>query len=627
MDRHQKINRICMLTVFLAVCTVLLQLLLAPPGHAADISVKAELSSSRFPVDEAVLLTVTVQGARSAEPELPAADGLRFIYRGQSSQMQWINGKSSSSIVFTFLVQAEKTGKHTIKPITVTVDGSSYTTDSLSCTVVQARTGRGASGGSQGMQTRPGSNAPTARLRSGEAEKIGFMRISPQKSTIYSGELVHFTIKAYFRQGMRITLRSAPRFIGENFILHSLDDKPEKSTELVNGTPYTTLTWTGALSAVKQGTFPLEVEMDAGLRVRVRQQRSGNSFGSPFFNDPFFDDFFAQYTERDVKMASPEQSITVMDLPTEGRPKDFHGPIGTFSLAVAASPLDGKVGDPITLKMVLSGTGNFDMVQVPELSDSNHWKIYPATESFAKQGPGRGKKTFEQAIVPTSEQLTAIGPIQFSYFDPDAKEYVQLSSDPIPLHLQTATGYAVSAPPDRPATQQQQRLTPPKTPDEPGNLAPLHHDPGRLVTDIVPLYQKTWFILLILLALSCLAAALLLYLRSRKLEKNPGILRHKQVNHQLEHHFRKMEQAIRVGDHNAFVSHCRAAIQERLGEIWGKQARAITLADLEERLAADTPLPEIFKTLELCEYSGERLEQQSMQRIMETTQTELNKLS
>jgi len=88
-----------------------------------------------------------------------------------------------------------------------------------------------------------------------------------------------------------------------------------------------------------------------------------------------------------------------------------------------------------------------------------------------------------------------------------------------------------------------------------------------------------------------------------------------------------MEQAIGVGDHNAFVSHCRAAIQERLGEIWGKQARAITLADLEERLAADTPLPEIFKTLELCKYSGDRLEQQSMQWIMETTQTELNKLS
>jgi hypothetical protein len=614
-----------LLRVLLAICTLLLQLPPAPPCHAADISVKAELSSSRFPEDEAVLLTVTVQGARSAEPELPAADGLRFIYRGQSSQMQWINGKSSSSIVFTFLVQAEKTGKHTIQPIKVTVDGSSYTTNPLSCTVARARAGGGASGGSQGMQSPQHSNAPTARLRSGEAEKIGFMRISPKKNTIYSGELVPFTIKAYFRQGVRITLRSAPRFIGENFILHSLDDKPEKDTELVNGTPYTTLTWTGALSAVKQGTFPLEVEMDAGLQVRVRQQRSGNPFGSSFFNDPFFNDFFARYTEREVKMASPEKSITVMDLPKKGRPENFHGPIGTFSLAVAASPLDGKVGDPVTLKMVLSGTGNFDMVQVPELTNSDHWKIYPATESFTKQGVNRGKKTFEQAIVPTSPDLNAIGPVRFSYFDPDAKEYITLTSDPIAIRLQPVPG-KISRPRVHPATKQQQSVVP-KTTAGPGNLAPIHPDPGRLFTTIAPLYQKTWFILLMLLAVACLAASLLLRLRSRTLEKNPGILRHKQVNRKLEHHFSEMKQAVANGDHDTFARHCRTAIQERLGEIWGKQARAITLADLEERLDADAPLLGIFKTLELCEYSEKCLGPDAMKQILETTQTELNRLS
>jgi len=621
MDQHHTLQRFVLLGLLPAVWI----LLAALSSHAADISVKAELSSSQFPEDEAVLLTVNVQGARSAQPELPAADGLQFIYRGQSSQMQWINGKSSSSIVFTFLVQAEKPGKFTIPPIAVTVDGSSYTSNALNCTVVQARASGGSTGNKKGMQPPRGNNAPAARLRSSEAEKIGFMRIIPQKNKTYSGELVPFTIKAYFRQGMRITLRSEPRFIGENFILHSLDDKPEKGTELVNGTRYTTLTWTGALSAVKQGTFPLEVEMDAGLRVRVKQQRSGNPFGSPFFNDPFFNDFFAQYTEREVRMASPEKTITIMDLPTEGRPENFHEAIGTFSLAVAASPLDGKVGDPVTLKMVLSGTGNFDMVQVPELADTTNWKIYPATENLEEQGLDRGRKTFEQAIVPTSANLIAIGPVRFSYFDPDAGEYVTLSSNSIALHLQQSGTSTAAVPPPSPAGRQQSVLPGPSA--GPANLAPLHPEPGRLVQTIAPLYQKTWFILLMLLGLACLVAALLLRLRHRKLKKNPGILRHKQVNRQLERHFRQMEQSIKTRDHHAFATHCRAAVRERLGELWQKRARAITLADLEERLEPDDPLLDIFRKLERCDYSREHLAQDSMARIMLTIQTELDKHS
>ena len=626
MQLHQYKNRIhpfAGVLIFL-VLALLIQIPAVTMAQAADVSVKAEINSAEFSIDQSALLTITVSGARSAKPEMPEADGLRFAYRGQKSQAQWINGKASSSISFSFMVQAEKEGKHTIKPVKVTVDGKVYTTRAVPCTVLPARTPNVVSKGRQSVQPQK-ANAPSTRLRSGEADTIGFMRVFPEKEKIYSGQLVFFTIKAYFRQGLRVTLKSAPRFVGENFMLQSIDDKPQQSEELVNGEPYISLTWKGALSAVKEGTFPLEVEMDAELLVRAQRQRQNNSFGSPFSNDPFFDDFFGQYSRREVKVASPEKSITVMDLPMASRPNDFQGAIGNLSLAVAASPVDGKVGDPITLKMIISGAGNFDTVQAPQLTDKNDWKTYPATEMFEEHKPGSGKKTFEQAIVPTSADLTTIPSVQFSYFDPNAGEYISLTSDPITIQLKNSSGIATAA--DSHDVGEQQPTTP-DTQAEPDtkNLAPLHTEPGRLVHAIEPLYKKSWFILLMTATFLCLTAALLLYLRRKRLQADPTILLHKQVNRQLSNHYQEMEKAISSQDQNSFFNHCRAAVQERLGEIWGLKPRAITLADLQQRLPVDAPLLDIFSRMEHGAYSGKRLDQTTLEKMLQTTRNELDKL-
>ncbi len=622
MKQQHWTNKILYLGCLLLV-TILAQLPAAAVVRAGDVSVTAELSPREFPLNEAAQLTITVNGSRSARPEQPSGDGLQFTYRGQNSRTQWINGKISSSVSFVFMVMAEQTGTRTISPIKVTVDGREYMTEAITCTVLSAKGSTGPQTGGKSLQQGQ-AKAPSARLRSGEAEKIGFMRITPDKEKIYSGQLVPFSVKAYFRQGMRVTLKSNPRFIGDNFILQSIDDKPRQREVTINGERYIALTWQGTLSAVKEGTFPLEMEMDAELLVRT-QRRQNNPLGSSFLNDPFFDDFFGQYSRRQVKVASPEKNIVVMDLPAEGRPADFHGAIGTFSLAVAAAPLQGKIGDPITLKMVIYGSGNFDMVHAPAITDTNGWKTYPATDSFEERSPDSGKKIFEQAIVPTSSGLSAIPPVQFSYFDPEAAEYVTLVSDPIDIQLTKPTGSSAltdSHGDNNPASVQQD------TPNHQThyNLAPLHTEPGRLVQTIKPLYQKNWFLLLAAAAVLCLMASLLLYLRRKKLEGDPTILRHKEVNQQLKELYQEMEKAIRMQDQDGFCNHCRKAIQLRLGEKWELAAPAITLADLQQRLAADAPLLDIFSRIEHAGYSGNRLDQATLEQMLQTTQQELDRL-
>jgi hypothetical protein len=610
---------------WLFISLILLSILaVSSTALAAEVSVTAELNSKTFSLNQAATLTVTVNNAGSATPEMPVAEGLRFIYRGQSSQSQWINGKTSSSVSFTFMVQAEKEGKHTINPIRVKVDNKTYTTQKLTCTVLAASSGRTA------VQSGSRSGAPAARLRSGDADKIGFLRIYPKEKTIYSGQLVPFTVKAYFRQGMRVTLKSNPAMVGENFMLHSLDEQPTQREITLKGDPYVLLTWQGTLSAVKEGTFPLVVEMDAELLVREQSQRRNSLFGSPFMNDPFmndpfFDDFFGQYSRRQVKMASPKQDITVQDLPVKGRPADFNGAIGLFSLAVSADPLKGKVGDPITLKMKITGKGNFDMVQAPVLTDQQGWKSYPASENLEDGNRSSRTKRFEQAIVPTRANLTAIPSLQFSYFDPEAKQYVTLNSDPIGIELSRGTAPVVAPRPDR--TTAAEPAPAPDAQVTDNNLAPLHTEAGKLVQDIRPLYGKSWFFALMVMALLCLLAALVLYQRRKRHEADPGILLHKQVATQLKHHFAAMEEAISSQNSTSFRSHCQAAIRKRLAEIRGQEPGSITLADLQQLLPVDSPLLTIFTRLEQIGYAGGSLSTTAMEEILQTTKTELDKLS
>ncbi len=577
---------------------------------AAGIQVKAELRPSTFALDQEAELIITVDGTSSAQPDLPNAQGLHFQPRGQSQQTSWVNGQVSASVAFNFVVQADKPGQYTIGPVNVTAEGKTYTTQPLSCTVSPAQ-----HSGSVQAAPQQGSNVPS--LSADETAKIGILRIIPEKNRFYVGEIIPFTIKAHFKPRQRININSTPVFNGENFLLHDLDKDPVQRQEQFMGQFGTSLTWQGALSAVKEGPTFLAVQLDVDLLVPQQRQRGADPFD--MFNDSFFDNFFNNYTKREVKLASPEKQVTVLPLPTKNRPANFTGAVGTFSLAVTASPVNGKVGEPISLKIKIDGKGNFDRVQAAVLSDSKGWKMYPASANFTGQNGGKGEKTFEQAIIPTDSSLSAVPSLRFSYFDSVAGEYVTLNSEPIPLQLQ-ANSDAVASPTQSTPVPSQNK-TPARRQEPAAPSLPL--TPGEMVHSIQPLYKKQWFQGMIGGAGCCLTAGLLLDLRRKRLENNPSLLRRRLMERQLTKHFQEMKAAIGAADQQQFQEHCREAVQIWAGTTWELAPEAITLADLQTRLAADSPLLQLFTRLEQSGYAGERLDQAEMKTMLQTAQQEL----
>jgi len=617
---HSKPSRIANIMCFSFTLIAFFTLLVPGLSFGTTVSVEARLQPKQFPLDQAATLLVTIKGSSQGQPEKPHGPGLRFTYQGQSTQMQWINGRSSSSVTYSFQVLASQEGRHRIDPVTIQIGKQTYQTKAITCTVLPPSSG----GQGKSSGTTPAPQSSSTRLRSGEADKIGFMRLIPEKKSLYAGELMPFTIKAFFRQGIRATLKSNPRIQDNNFILNGIEGKPRQSEEQIKGIPYTVLTWKGTVSGVKQGVFPLEVEMDVSLLVRSQRQRPSSMFGSPLLNDPFFDDFFSGFRRKDITLVSPRISLKVQDLPTKGRPEDFSGAVGIFSLAVQAQPTTIKSGDPITLKMRIQGRGNFDRVHAPHFPENKNWKSYKPSSKPAETKQGRGQKEFEQAIIPLSPQIDAIPALAFSYFDPQAGQYVRVNSDPISINIQGAAP-SISSPKKSKGDTRTKQIAPTPPQNNPKAM-PILNDFGKAVPALRPVYQALWFQIVLALSLIFLLTTVVFILHRQRRNRHPERARKKALRLELQQLLTQAREAQEAKDSATFFALCRRILQQRLAFSWQREAQSICTADLQRQLPAGSPLPEIFEKSEHAAYSGATISPEEMSEILSTLQQEIQQL-
>lgn len=420
--------------------------------------------------------------------------------------------------------------------------------------------------------------------------------------------------------------------MGEGFVLQQLAPEPAQTREIINNTSYTVLTWDSALSGIKEGQHKISLELEATLLLPEQRRRSlrGHSlFDDPFLEDSFFDNFFGRYREKEVKVVSPELELEVLSLPEEGRPPGYRGAIGDFRLSVTADPLEVEPGEPITLTMTVRGKGNFDRVQAPEVSNAAGWKSYtPSSEFLEDGGAGQGKKVFEQALVARDSALQEIPAVTFSYFDPAVADYKTLKSSPIPFTTKGRAGKVEKNGVERKA----EKMEPVQAAREEhvvapiSNLAPLKLHAGDMDQTMVPLFSKRWFQVLVAFLVVFFIVVAVLRQRAVHNANNPELQRQQAMKHLLTLRLKEIDLALAGNDARGFLASCRRAIQEQLGLLWNSEAGAITLADLQQRLSADSSLIIIFTAAEESAYGGQELNMQQMQNFAARLQKELEGL-
>ena len=350
--------------------------------------------------------------------------------RSMQSSYQMINGhtSSSSSITYTYIVCASKNGTYTISPAHIVVDGKTISSNSLTIKV---------SGSAQ-------SNSGSSRQHRNEEEEIRdagsqisgsdlFIKVSANKKRVHEQESILLTYKVYTLVGLTSLRGDMPDL--KSFYTQEVDLPQQKSfsIETLNGRTYKTTTWSQYVM-FPQTTGKLEIPSITFEGIVVQQNRNIDPFEA-FFNGG------SGYVEVKKKIQAPGIEIQVDPLPE--RPANFSGGVGKFNVSAQLDKTETKANDPISMRIIVSGTGNLKLIKQPVVNlpkDFDKYEPKVTDKSKLTTNGIEGSMVYDLLIVPRHQGQYEIPPVEFTYFDTAENAYKTVKSESFTLDVAKGSG-------------------------------------------------------------------------------------------------------------------------------------------------------------------------------------------
>ncbi len=335
-----------------------------------------------------------------------------------------INGRRTQNIskryVMSYQLTAGKAGALKLPPVSVTLAGKVYKTNAVNVRIAEP----------------------------GKTEKMN-IQLDFSETRCYVGQPLVMTVKWYIQASEAGSVGNfqfnVPALSSGLFYVEDTDKSLQsrnRNTHKVNGLPVTLFQRKGKHNGVdsvevffnkvliprQSGSIEIKpATISADIAVGQSRRRRNS----------VFDDFFAarrQY-KRFVARSKPA-ILEVLPVPTEGKPKDFSGLVGQYTIAASAAPTQVNVGDPITLKIKVGGSRYLKPVQTPDLTAitaiAENFKV--STEQ-ASPVIENGFKVFTQTIRAKNEKVAEIPPIGLSYFDASKGRYATVKTRPVKLKV------------------------------------------------------------------------------------------------------------------------------------------------------------------------------------------------
>ena len=138
------------------------------------------------------------------------------------------------------------------------------------------------------------------------------------------------------------------------------------------------------------------------------------------------------------ELRTPKLKLNVQKLP-DGKPADFSGAVGSFKISSSISTTELKANEAVTLRLVISGTGNMKLIKTPEVVFPEDFEVYdPKVEnkfSLNKNGFS-GNKVIEYLAIPRFGGEFTVPAIKFSYYDIASKQYKILTTESYTLKVE-----------------------------------------------------------------------------------------------------------------------------------------------------------------------------------------------
>ena len=362
-------------------------------------------------------------------PNIQGFDVLMGPSRSTQSSTQIINGNvtSTSTITFTYILMADKEGTYKIPGATIVADGDNYTSNSVEIKVLPPDQSAGSSNGSS-------SNSSRNQANSGKiTDKELFITATASKTNVYEQEAILLTFKVYTQVNLTQLHGDTPDLKGFHTQEVELPQQKTFSLEHYNGRNYNTTIWQQfVLFPQRSGKLEIpSVTFEGTVSQRVAS-------ADPF--DAFFNG--GNYVNINKKLVTPKLTIDVKELPA-GKPANFSGGVGEFTISSSISTQELKTNDAVTIKLVISGTGNMKLINTPEIGFPQDFEIYdPKVDNkfnLTRNGLA-GSKVIEYLAIPRHAGTYTIPPIEFSYFDLKSQSYKTLKTDAYTLNVAKGEG-------------------------------------------------------------------------------------------------------------------------------------------------------------------------------------------
>ena len=371
----------------------------APP----TLTARAAVGANTIFIGEPIQFQIQVSGSESPErPNLSAIKGFSIKFTGggsnSRSSTRIANGQVTKNVqlgyLFNYELRATREGRLVIPAISVKADGQTTLTQPLAI-----------------MAQQPS-----------ETENFK-LRLTVSKDHAFVGEQLVLEATFYFRANVSKPRLTIPLVDEDAFEVYDLESTDPQKLEVLDGKQFNTMRVRKILVPRRAGRFP-GVPATLSFQGQKGSQTTKDFFGRRV-QRPKFQNFV---------IPSNPLTLTIEQLPRQGRPASFSGHVGEYSLSVQATPTEVNVGDPITLNISVTGPPLLDPVDLPPLAGqeslTRDFKIPSEMESGAVHG---NYKVFTQTVRALRDDVDAIPPIELAYFDTDTRRYEIARSQAVPI--------------------------------------------------------------------------------------------------------------------------------------------------------------------------------------------------
>lgn len=515
-----------------------------------------------------------------------------------SSNTSIMNGKvtRSSSYTFTYTLAANKVGSFTIPGVVFSVNGNQVKSNAVTINVVE---GGGNGGGAAGGGSGRGQSQQRAQQSQGFDKRDVFVKAYCSNSNPYVGEQVIITHKLYVgpsvNGGYQVTSVNAPTQSGLwSYTLGNPDAEPPRTTEVIDGKKFTVFeVRRTAVFPQKSGKITV-TPFEIGFMARVIYTQQSND---PF--DMFFGGRrYAQDYELDLK--SNSVVLNCKALPENGKPEDFSGLAGNFTMTSNLSRNELKTNDAANLTITISGTGNLQHVEAPIIEFPSDFDVTDPkiTDNINTRGNTvTGSRTFEYIIIPREAGDFTIPAATFSYFDLKSHSYKTLTSDSYKMKVEKGKGGGVTT------SSSNQK-----------DIKFLSKDIRYIKTNGNAFHPKrseffgsSWFYVGMILPFLLLIIFIIIWRRTMETKQNVTLMKDRRANKVARKRLKKAGQLLHAGQKEEFYVEISQVLWGYMSDKFHIPLSQLSMDTVEEKLKEkqvdEESVKEFMETLNQCEFA------------------------